>query len=492
MALVVAAATTGAWPACETHEPSAGALDVDPGPTFGAEIAVTIVGRGRVTAAPGGIDCPSTCFARVVLDDPNVDGAELGVALVAEATRGAHFTGWRLDAADLGARARGSSQCSPMTRPSETAPTFSVGSPRISLRFGETKGTPPRGHEDECAEVTAVPVAYAITATFEEDFVLIRDAGSDAAGDAGGGADVLFQRPAGAVSQAKEIGLAGGLVYWRFQTSNGLSGIATGSRTSPKPTPSIRMSASNIISAFDVDKQVALQLSTGQLFAIGAGETMLSPLGSLPPCDALASDFATVYCRAPSGSGSTLYAASVNAGTPPVVVHALPRGRALAVEGQTFYVSQETGFDSGGSIAVVPRIGDGGAPALSMLVPGQTSPKDIVLGPTQLFWIDDRGGSSFIASAGSKLVAGPADLGVAGANVRFVAADPVSSALYWVGMSSPVSGGSQILRVTVGVNPTTFRAKLTGLGGLAVDETYVYWTLSDGRVYRAPKIDVDL
>lgn len=484
--LLAMATATLACPSCERSDAQEPAADLDPGPTFGAEVTVNVVGRGRVVGRPGDVNCPSSCFARVVLADPTADGAEQGIRLVAEGTPGTHFVGWTLEAMDLGVRARGPSACSPMTRRAVSVAPFSERARAISLPFGETSGTPPRGHEAECAEFTAVPVAYAITATFEEDFPE-RDAAPDAPPDPV--VEVLYERPVGAASQAKELGLAGGLVYWRFQLSSGLSGIAVGSAVDSAGTAIVP--ANQTISLFDVDRHVAYQRG-GALYAIESGGTQTSLLGGAPTCAALATGLAHVYCRASSGATSTIYSWPVSGASSPTLLHRLPRGFALAVDDpqQRFYVSDDPGLVSGGSIASIPQAGDGGAPLLSTLIGNQTSPRNLVAGTSRLFWIDDRFAGTFIATSGSKSTPAAGVQSVTSKSLPFVAADPGSSSVYWLGIGSSSPGGSEIRRATSAGSSTVFRSNLTGLGGLAVDGTYVYWTQSDGRVYRAPKFAV--
>jgi hypothetical protein len=58
--------------------------------------------------------------------------------------------------------------------------------------------------------------------------------------------------------------------------------------------------------------------------------------------------------------------------------------------------------------------------------------------------------------------------------------------VYWVGTTFGSIGS--IFRVVPSLSARfTFRTGLAGLGGIAADASYVYWTQSDGRVYRALK-----
>ena len=475
-------AMMSAWPACESPEPAASG-DVDPGPTFGAEIVLGIVGRGRVTSDPMGIDCPSSCFARVVLADPSVDGGDGGVTLSAIETSGAHFVGWTFAEADLGVRGRGPPECSPMTRKSATR---SLDPSRvITVAFGETTGTPPRSREEACAAFTNVPVAYAVTATFEDDYV----PPPPDADVPDGGLAPLFDSPGN--GPAKEIGVAGGYVYWRYE-QNGLSGIASAFPASSQVD--VLVSPFDVITRFDVDTHVVFQHANGTLQAIESGSGFAVTLGNAPLCEALASDAFNVYCRANGLDTSTLYSWPISGAATPTTVYVLPPGRDLAVDEQRFYFSDDKGgFTDQAIVSSTPRSsGDGGVASITALMVDQTSPHDLFVGSSYLFWLDDRGGGISSARSGYKFTPSTSQPGVSGASVRFLAADRFSAS-YWVGVTGSGVGGGSILRAFgLSSSTTPFRTGIRGLGGIAVDGSFVYWTQSDGRVFRAPINDARL
>jgi hypothetical protein len=472
--------------ACSSDDVASGP-ELDLGPTFGAEISVTIRGRGRVTSTPAGIDCPSTCFGRIAppAADPEA-GADAGAPetfLLAAPTGGARFVGWSLEEGERGLRARGPAACSPMTRKSAT-PAIAAAEQVISLPFADVVGTPPKGHEAECVDFTTVPVAYVLTATFADDFFFDAGPGSD------GGAEAVFEAPAGAQgSVAREIGVTQGAVYWRFER-NGSSGVASGYPGGDKGTPANVLFFGEV-QTFDVDTHVAFQLSNGDIRTIAGGSQQVTQLASgVPPCVAMASDSANVYCRSNRGNDSVLYAWSLaNAGAggagggaeipATLFVHVLPPGKDLAVDSERFYFSDDQGGIAQQAIVEsAPLAGNGGAPPRTLLTLGQTSPRSLVVGPSHLFWIDEQGSGFSSATFGPKDTTTPGPSTIGGAQDRFVAADPTSD-VYWVG-------------TTFGVVPSlsarfTFRTGLAGLGGIAADASYVYWTQSDGRVYRALK-----
>jgi hypothetical protein len=468
-------AMTSAWAGCASPEPAASA-EADPGPTFGAEVTIGVVGRGRVTSTPAGIDCPASCFSRIVLADPSVDGGDGGVSLVATATEGAHFASWTIEELDLGVRARGPSQCSPMTRKSAT-PSLAP-SRIIDVPFGETTGTPPRGREEECAAFTTVPVAYALTAVFEEDFV---DPGPGLDAGPNPGLPYLFASVGN--GPAREIGVSSGYVYWRYE-NNGASGVAGGFIGASQAFA--LTAAFDSITLFDVDVHVAFQHASGQLEAIQGGTETVVTLGNAPPCAALASDATTVYCRSDGFGSSTLYAWPISGAANPKVVNALPSGRALAVDTQSFYFSDDQGGVQGDAlIKSAPRGGDGGMPVSTELVSGQGSPRNLLVGSAYLFWLDDLGTGAYSARSASKtFFPNTGQTSLAGSSLRFIAASPFDGT-YFLGNIGVDS--SSIYRAFAGSSSSSmFLGGIPGLGGIATDGTYVYWTQSDGRVYRAP------
>jgi hypothetical protein len=432
-----------------------------------------------------------------VLEDPSTDAAAGGLTLLAEATFGAHFERWKLETVELGARARGPSQCSPVTRISQPtngdeAGTFDPTYSTLSLRFGETNGKSPPDREAECAAYTTVPVAYVLTAIFAEDFVPTFDAGPDA------GTGPLIAAPVGYPGAAKGLGVINGIVYWRFEQANGLSGIALGfADVGSGSNGSVSVEPTSVIAAFDVDRHVVFQdLDTGRLQSIKGGDFTPTVLAnSFAACSGLASDNTNVYCRAPGGSGSTLYSWPVLGGASQTTVYNLPVGGALAVDDQTtrFYLSDETSTGPGQAvIRSAPRNNNGNlVPSLTPIATDQTGPRSLTAGMSNLFWIDARGNDVFSATSASKFGSAP-QVSRSGGSVRFIAADPLSTTGYFIGIEAPGVGNCSILRAFAGSSSTSvFRSGITGLGGIAVDAAFVYWTESNGNVYRALKNNLD-
>jgi hypothetical protein len=138
------------------------------------------------------------------------------------------------------------------------------------------------------------------------------------------------------------------------------------------------------------------------------------------------------------------------------------------------------------------RIGaDGGAPTFTALVTGQTNPIRLRANTSRMYWINYEGasitGEGRTAATGSSIstVVVPGTSGL-----RLLATDPTSTSIVWLGVV-PVGAAtnSQILRAgTTTGSGVTFRSGISGLGGVAVDASFVYWTAQDGRVYRATKL----
>ena len=108
LAIVVTPTAAVAWAGCSSSSSNgAGSrTSADPGGTYGAEVAVSVVGRGRVLASLPGLNCPSDCYGSFVFADRNQDGAAGGVTLKAIPTKGVRFAGWRFEVLSVGTRGR--------------------------------------------------------------------------------------------------------------------------------------------------------------------------------------------------------------------------------------------------------------------------------------------------------------------------------------------------------------------------------------------------
>ena len=493
--LCVLAAGAGAW-ACGIDTPKASATaEVDLGPTFGLEVSIVVRGRGRVVSDPVVLDCPAKCFARVVLSDTSVDGSTAGISLTPSASLGSHFAGWSYESVGLGVRARGPAECSPMKRWTSVLPA-AKNDARLVLPYGETAGTPPPGLEAACASFTRVPVAYALTATFAEDSVA-----PPPPERASPPIEVLYEPPMLGAIVAREIGIAGGRLYWRFDRKGFGSGVATGQPDGSGGGSTVIVQPFDQIRRFHVDRAVIYQNGPenqgGYVDTIDPGATTTRRLTYLSyPCAALATDGTTAYCRATSGVNVVTYLFAMPLATGgQQYLFSLPPGNDLALDDQSFFLSEDRGaLANQAYVGSTPRFFDGG-PATSAtmknLVPNQTAPRALTMSADSLFWLDDQAGGFSGANTAPK---DGLDGGV-GLFVRplpgalTLAVDPTSPSTFYVALAGTQGpGDSYIVKATASSsNVTSFRRGLGGIGGLAVDATHVYWTQTDGRVYRAPK-----
>lgn len=485
IAAIAAVAPTAllAWSGCSSSSTSSGAgpIAVDPGGTYGAEITVTVVGRGRITTDIPGLDCPGDCFTSLVFDSATADGASGGVKLKASTTSpNTRFAGWKFDPAPLGARGKGPPSCNPIQRAAAT-PSVDMNADEITLPFGQTDGTAPAGQE--CTGFTSVPLAYDVTATFVD--TTIRDAGAD--GDGGPG-EILYQAANGG-GAAQEIGVVDGRLYWKFQ-SGAFFGLATGTTSAtPGATPQTLVAPpAQSITRLEVDAHVVVQKQNGELSVYANGSTFPTVLSGAPfTCSAVTSDSQYVYCQ----SGSTLYQWTVGGTGPTTLYTGLPTGadRFVSDNGSYFYFVDNSGGAGASIIERTPSNGDGGAATFTPLITGQTTPIRLRANGSRMFWINyqsaqirGEGHTAFLGSTTSTIdVADTSGL-------RFLALDPSSSSTAWFG-AVPVDDAvnSVIVKASTSGNGTMFLSGINGLGGVAVDSSYVYWTASDGTVRRMSK-----
>lgn len=490
IALVVAIASTPVAAligfGCSSDDPApATRVNVDPGGTFGAEVAVQVVGRGRVTGnIANGIDCPSRCYVRYTFANATAPGAAAGLGLKAIATPGARFAGWKFETEALGTKGRGADNCNPVKR-AATQPSVDTNATEINLPFGETNGTPPPGQEGACAGSTTVPVAYKLVATFEE--IPIPDAGFDA--DDGGPGELLYEAPA-AGATGGEVGVVSGRVYWKY-TVGGLSGIASGTTSSGAKTPTVLVQPTSVITRFEVDTaNVVYQTNNGTIgvFANGSSFVNTSFTGGPASCDAIDSYGSTIYCV----SGGTLYSWPSSGGTATVVLTGAPAStKNFTVDSSYFYFVDDPGGAGGASIVRMYKSdANGDAGSFTPIVTGETNPIRLQVGASSyLFWIQYDAASTLgevraaSTSGGTVYTAIPAQNGLS-----FMTPDPSSSS-YAYGAIVPQGGpDARILRgYAFGGSATTIVAGIRTLTGLAADSSYVYWTQNDGRVYRRPR-----
>ena len=158
----------------------------------------------------------------------------------------------------------------------------------------------------------------------------------------------------------------------------------------------------------------------------------------------------------------------------------------------SFYLSDTTGGAGASTIIGVTRTAtpDAGVPTQTSLVTGLTTPTSVEVSSSRIFWIDyDTFGNVGIAQSASRFGGPPFTSLPTTSGLRLLAIDPNNTSAFFVGIvPSTANGVSSIEKLsTFGSTTTPVRQGLTGIGGIAADSAYVYWTQSDGRVYRAQR-----
>lgn len=470
------------WSGCSDETSIVGPTQVDPGGTFGAELSVVVVGRGRVLSSIPGINCPvatgqpGACFATLVFPNNAADGARDGVVLKAIPTPGTRFRGFRFEPTVLPTRGRGPDECNPISR-AGAQPAVDPNAAEIKLDFGETQGSPPPGKEGLCVQYATVPYAYRVVATFED---ILPEAGVDA-----GPGEVIFEPPAVGAG-GREIGVVSSRLYWRFEV-NGLHGIATGF-TSGGATPTTMVPASNTIYAFDVGSHVVWQTGSTLQFVSGGSTSPITLNGGPLVCDHVTSDATNIYCQ----TNTALYSWTTG-GVGPQIISPFPAaGEKIATDTTYFYFANDA--DGGAGASTIYRLlkstADAGI-APTPLVTGQTNPIALEVTSSRIFWINYDAPNIIGELQASFSTGGTATTAVpSSSGLRFLQPDPSFTTRVWaaavpVGMAS----NSRIMRgESTGGAPVTVVQGINGLGGFTIDSSFIYWTQGDGRVRRTPKL----
>lgn len=476
-ALVVGPLGALAFLGCSDEAATQGMVSVDPGGTYGAEVSLSVTGRGRVISTEGtSIDCPGRCFGRLVVSDRSAAKAPDSVTLKAIPTPGARFLGWSFESGALATRGKGQDPCNPVTRPTLEL-SVDTRAEELTLPFGEVNGTAPPGAAG-CASAYAVPNAYRVVAQFESTATPLEAGVRDASGGDAGTAEV-FSAPFVTGAVAREIGIAGGYVYWRWDgpSSYGVSyGSASGS------FPSVVQQSTTPISRFEVDTYGAVwQRADNALSFVTAGSASPISISNAPACAAVAIDASAVLCRTAGPNGAIL--SWTTGGTGPTIQYSfVPAGTDLAAESSYLFFSGDPGTLGGGTIHYATRPGPGDGGTYVAAVTGRTAPTKLQSNGSRLAWLESGSGLGTIFTNSSRFSAtNYAAIGPA-AGLQFIALDPSATYVWGASTSSIVRG------YYAGSQQTTFRTDLVGVGGIAVDSSNVYWTQSDGRVYRASRI----
>jgi hypothetical protein len=447
------------------------------GDPFGAEISVTVVGRGRVTTSLPGIDCPSSCFTKLFVPRSTTkDGATDSVTLRATPMAGARFVGWSFDPTPIGTRGGGPPTCNPVMRPGIIPPGLDATqtvSPAYALElpFGVQAGTLPDGSATSCSAFTEVPLLYNVTATFADREV------SDASQDGGPSFETVFLPPVSG-ARSSDIGrTANGSLFWRFTSSLGEGGIAWGMPSAAKnQRPTVVATSLDPYVIFKVEPLGAVyQDSGGTIRLLRFDQATLGPItvgGAWCTALALDVDF-SVYCR----TESTIIRWTAPSYTfAEVMYQGLLPGSTLEIDdsNDTIYFSTAVGIVS---LLRSGAIGSVVTPATVFPVPNVAR---FIVNDERFFWQ----ANAFVYASPNKApfsttlntaVPPTSDMG-------FLVRDTTDSTFAWA--ASP----SSIFRVNYNgaVNKATREvvSGLSGIGGVTADTAFVYFALEDGTIRR--------
>ncbi|MBX3230333.1 MAG: hypothetical protein KIT84_03640 [Labilithrix sp.] len=461
--------------------PSGARVNLDPGGTWGAEVTVTVVGRGRVHSGTRGIDCPTgACFAKYVFPDNAADGATGGIQLNATPTAGVKFLGWSFEPTNLGARGRGPEGCNPVTRLA-TVPAVSTSDPQITLPFGETDGTSPPGQEANCGAFRRVPLAYKVTATFEAELPTF-DAGFDAGAD-----EVFYEAPDLTATNARGLGITSNNgLYWAYSLGAS-SVIAYGASPNSAigPATALKVATVTTLGSFRVHPRGVVYTDGNNVYAIRATTptqpVLVGDLGTIGQCRGFAIDTSSnVYCRTATSivrwlSVGTVYAA-------PTVLYGsnLPGGNEIMVESALGPIWIDTGAGASSTgIASLPLTDpDGGAASPTPIITGRTSMTNVRSSSLGFAWSELGDGvfTTTSKTAGATVTESTVTTGT----LSSLAQDQNSSTS-WI-----AAGLNGIFLVSLGTG-TTFRSG-NQFNGAASTSSYVFWTTTtDAAIHRASR-----
>lgn len=473
VALGSATAAAMAWLGCSSDDSPAGttAIAYSPGGTWGAEVTVNVVGRGRVTTGSNDIDCPSsTCFGTYIFPNNTADGATGGIALTATPTPGAKFLGWSFTPDPIGSRGTGPDSCNPITR-AATVPQVSASALQITLPYGQTTGTPGDAGGATCGAFTNVPLAYHVTATFDADVTESPDgAPLDSGSDAGG--TVVYNAPIGATA-ASDIGFANGVVFFHY-TQNGEETIVEG--TDPvfdSNTSAEQVTSVTELELFKVFPYGAVYTDfSGQVHLIRANSFTSTAMGgaTLGTCNAVAVDTSgDVFCHLTSGAIVEWTAPSY---TSPVTLYSDVIGSVsdMAIDNGTIVLATTS------AIETLPVNGaDGGVASPTVLV-SQSIPNHIAVGTARYAW--SAVSTEVFASVSKVAPSSAQNTNVSIGLVSNVLVDPDSSTFFYAVGSTGIAHADAFGTDTTTVLSASIQSAATN------GNVILYTAPNDAHVYR--------
>lgn len=429
-------------------------------PAWGAELVVNVSGGGSVVSAGPGIACPGVCYARIV-PDLTVDAAPRGITLRAIPAAGYRFVGWKADPARIAGNGPGPQECNPLRRRGQTPDLGAAG--EVTLPFGEDDGFPPPGMSEKCAEYSRVPIAYNLTATFER--------GSTE------GNDVWAQLPFGF---ANELMVTSTRVFVRHVNDEGLLRFFSLPLVAPTAFTAFAASSS-VTPAFDMTHHVVWQEPSTTITVLDRDRAARTTFRAGVSCASVTSSASYVLCRT---NDRRLFRWTLD-GTNLAVIHSsLPQGVPMTASATHVYLVADEATSASIQRLPIAISGDAGTPSLELVASGLASPGQL------------RADARFVYAAVRGSVNGVVRLPVDGGaptTFSFFALDllhapdpPVGEPLLWAATSE--SGATWTIgsyrRTSTTQTATIARELPRAVRGLAVDESYFYWTDDTEKIYR--------
>lgn len=438
--------------------------------TWGAEVIVSIAGKGSIVSTESGIRCPEICYGRIV-SNLAAEAAPRSITLRATPDPGYRFARWEADGARVAGNGPGPSECNPVRRPALTPDLGSAA--EVTLPFGEVDGYPPPGMSEKCVRYSRVPVAYNLTAVFES-------AATTTANDVW----AKLSPP----DNFEDLMVTTGHVIARVVNgANGKWGVAMVDRQDPSVMNTLRLEIDSFV--YDMTHHVVWQgVLDGRLGLVNRNTgqlTVWNPNPSSLNCRSLTSTSQYVYCR----TFDQLVRWTIGGANQTTIATDLPQGAAMTSDGTSVFLVED-GTSTGASTIrrlTPPASPDAGAPILEIVVGSLSSPRMLRADAMFLHTIVDSFGGDVMRiplSGGAQAFT----YSVGDFGLLYAPEPPVGDPRLWIASSAPDFSSSWEITSRSKVNvPKPFRVGLRRVTGLAIDGEHVYWTQDDARIYRGRK-----